>query len=486
MHSSYAVLVLLLTAQIAASQVCRLSVAGLNRNRRVLGDVNMECPHPLHDAPFGNWGVTSNFGGKINGHQFDGWCQDKRVCDNRGNCFSACGDRWYEWNTCTDHPDFRAPNCTLYNARDCTEQQTNQDVNVMSTRSVDVSVRCPIDTDGDGRFDRGGCADVTSYNPGENFMSLYELDPLSTDELVQTLYFPETPVRMNCNVLGCGATGSDWVEPRAYADPVSPQRVYTQMAAVVNFGNFVDSARACPAVPPILRTVSAASFVAPGAAPESIVSAFGFSLAGQTAQAPPRTAPLELAGTRVGIMDSSGIEQSAPLFYVSPEQINYLVPRTAQPGLGIVRVYRATELRATGSIQIDRVAPGIFTANSSGTGAPAALITRVLLDGTVSVENAFECPASGACAPRLLTFSSPIEPLYLTLFATGIRGRSGPVTVRVADQAVDVLYAGPQNEYPGLDQVNVRLPATLAGRDVAELVMTVDGRPATPVLLRFR
>ena len=484
MHLSRGLVISLLSIPLAHSQLCRLSVAGLNRNRKVLGNVNAECPHPLHSAPFGNWGATSNFGGKVNGHQFDGWCQNQRVCDNRGNCSTVCSDRWFEWNSCTDHPDYSAPNCTLYNSRQCTEQETSQGVNVMSTRTVDIPVRCPLDTDGDGRFDRGGCADLTSYNPGDNFVSLYELDPLSTDELVQTLYFPETPVRMNCNVLGCAGAGSDWVEPRSYSDPAAPARAYAQMAAVVNFGNFTDSARACPAVPPLLRTVSAASFTSPGAAPESIASAFGFSLSGQTAQAPPRSSPFELGGTRVGVTDLTGIEYAASLFYVSPEQINYLVPRTALPGLGTVRVYRQNELVATGSIQIDRVAPAIFTANSSGTGVPAALVTRVLLNGSVAVENAFEC--GGSCAPRALTFASPLDSLYLTLFATGIRGRVGPVTVRVADQVCDVLYAGTQNEFPGLDQVNVRLPSSLASRGLVELVLTVDGYQAPPVVLRFQ
>src|SRR3954447_6002800 len=78
------------------AQVCRLSVAGLNQARRVTGAIGAECASPVHSTPFGNWGVTSNYGQKGNSHQFDGWCHDQRVCDNTGACKSVCADGWYE------------------------------------------------------------------------------------------------------------------------------------------------------------------------------------------------------------------------------------------------------------------------------------------------------------------------------------------------------------------------------------------------------
>jgi uncharacterized protein (TIGR03437 family) len=36
--------------------------------------------------------------------------------------------------------------------------------------------------------------------------------------------------------------------------------------------------------------------------------------------------PGELAGTTVKVRDSAGVERSAPLFFVSPNQINYQLP----------------------------------------------------------------------------------------------------------------------------------------------------------------
>ena len=66
-----------------SAQVCRLSVAGLNQSRRVVGAVHAECPGAPHTAPFGNWGVGSNYGQKGDSHQFDGWCHNTRVHASR-------------------------------------------------------------------------------------------------------------------------------------------------------------------------------------------------------------------------------------------------------------------------------------------------------------------------------------------------------------------------------------------------------------------
>ena len=64
-------------------QTCRVSVAGLNRARKVTGAVHAECPQDVvHSPPFGNWGVCSNYGSKHDGHQFDGWCHEAVICDN--------------------------------------------------------------------------------------------------------------------------------------------------------------------------------------------------------------------------------------------------------------------------------------------------------------------------------------------------------------------------------------------------------------------
>jgi photosystem II stability/assembly factor-like uncharacterized protein len=73
-------------------------------------------------------------------------------------------------------------------------------------------------------------------------------------------------------------------------------------------------------------TVSAASFSRSALAVESIAAAFGQNFATRTEVAGGLPLPTQLAGTTITILDSLGVERLAPLFFVSPQQINYLIP----------------------------------------------------------------------------------------------------------------------------------------------------------------
>lgn len=467
------------------AQVCRLSVAGVNRERRVMGPIAAECPNLVHSAPFGNWGATSNFGGKVNGHQFEGWCHDTLACDNAGACATHCRDGWYEWNSCTAHALYRPPNCTLYNAAGCTEQASTTGVNVLGTQFVDLAVSCPRDTDGDGAPDAGGCSDLKFYSHGTNFITLYELDPGGPDELIQTMYFPETPVPLRCGLFDCPAAGSEWVQPVAW-DPPAPRKVFAEMAAVVNFGVLLDPGGACRGAIAALRSVSAAGY-GEVLAPDALASAFGSGLARSTAAAATIPLPAELGGVTVTVTDSAGGRYSAGLVYASPSQINWVVPAGVRPGPAAVTVSAAGKVLATGAVRIERVAPGLFTANADGRGAPAALAVRVSSGGAQSVTPVFECRnGPGTCLARPLEAAKPGEQLILLLFGTGVRGRSAlsAVEVHIGGAPAEVLYAGPQPEFPGLDQINVRVPPGLAGP--VELVLSADGVPANPVTLELR
>src|SRR4028118_1095293 len=113
----------------------------------------------------------------------------------------------------------------------------------------------------------GGCADVKTFSNGANFMSLYEIDPGTTDDLIQTMYFPNTSLSLNCTVFGCDPAQSAWMLPVAYDSPTSPSKISTEFAMTVNSGVFVDTSGACRAVGPILSAVPGASFRRVSAAP---------------------------------------------------------------------------------------------------------------------------------------------------------------------------------------------------------------------------
>ena len=240
----------------------------------------------------------------------------------------------------------------------------------------------------------------------------------------------------------------------------------------------------------LIRAVHAASFRPGGAlAPGSIASAFGTDLAPVVEAAASMPLPRFLAGIELRVKDNSGNEQPAPLFFVSPSQINFLVPDTTAAGPAILTVVRGGRSIGTAEVRIEPVAPGVFTANADGRGVPAAIATRTAPDGTQSRQLVFDCAAGpGSCKPIPIDVGGPGDEVVLTLFATGIRGRTslGAIQATVISPPLDVLYAGPQGEFVGLDQINIRLPRDPFVRDVQELRLLIDGRLANPVVIHLK
>jgi uncharacterized protein (TIGR03437 family) len=460
---------LFLVSILAEAQVCRLSVAGLNRARRVTGVIRAECPTAIHTPPFGNWGASSNFGQKGNSHQFDGWCHNQQVCDNGGSCKIDCTDGWYEWNSCTDHSLYSAPNCSLYNAAGCTEQQSTTGINVHGTKIVDIPVRCPINTNGAGSPDQGGCNDVQQYSTGTNFLSLYELDPVCCDELVQTVYFPDVSLALKCDALGCASNSSEWMQPVSWDSPATPAKVFAEVAALVNWGAFVDNRGACRLSAPMFSVVSAASFAGPNVAQDSIAAAFGEQLSPVKAEATFTPLPTSLVGVVVTITDSKGVERPAPLFYISSSQVNFQIPVDIASGQAKVSIFNGPVLRSTARVQVEHVAPAVFTKGATGKGIAAAVAIRVATDGSTVV-----MPADA------IDMGSAGDTVYLSLFGTGIRNRSTltDVAATIGGLNATVTYAGPQGEFVGLDQVNLVLPRELNGRGTVDIALTVETRAA--------
>ena len=159
-------------------------------------------------------------------------------------------------------------------------------------------------------------------------------------------------------------------------------------------GAFLPDNRWCPWGSRLLReippptcdngatSVSAASYKRAGVAGESIITAFGSGLATATEVATTLPLPTTLAGTTVKIKDGAGKETLAPLFFVSPTQVNYQVPAGVEPGLSTVTITNSQGQIAKEYTQVLTIAPGLFTANASGQGVVAAVALRIKADGS--------------------------------------------------------------------------------------------------------
>lgn len=237
-----------------------------------------------------------------------------------------------------------------------------------------------------------------------------------------------------------------------------------------------------------LANVSAASFNGGELAPEQIVSAFGTRLAARAENAV-GTPPLSLGGTVVRITDSSGLKHTAPLFFVSPTQVNYLLPASVAEGLATVTITGSDGGNSNGTIHIAAAAPGLFTANADGRGLAAAVGMRIGSDGAERYEPIAQYDvAQRRFIARPLELGTESDPAYLILFGTGLRRVSNLARIRaeIDGQEMPLLYAGPQGEMMGLDQINLALPPGLRGRGEVEIRLIVDGKPTNAVGLWVR
>jgi uncharacterized protein (TIGR03437 family) len=239
---------------------------------------------------------------------------------------------------------------------------------------------------------------------------------------------------------------------------------------------------------PGLATVSAASQKTGPVAPALLVTGYGkeLSASAQVADGGPKA---ELNGTSMRVKDGACREWAAPMFFVSPAQVNYLIPADAALGNGTVTVYNAAGAVSIGPLQINRVAPGVFSADATGQGIAAASVLRLRADGSLGYEKAVQFDAVQRKFVSVpIDLSAPNDQVFLLLFASGIRNRSAlaGVSIEIGGVPVDVLYAGEQGTFSGLDQINLRLPNSLAGRGEVDVVMKVDGIAANVVRVRTK
>lgn len=210
--------------------------------------------------------------------------------------------------------------------------------------------------------------------------------------------------------------------------------------------------------------VNAASFEPGSITPGSVATVFGLDLAPGTAYANAFPLPRTLAGVQVFI---GGVP--VPLYFVSPDQINFQVPVGLASGTLAVTVSSTAGSGTATDIVVARVQPGIFFDSTSELGA-----MRFPADGSTSADRAARngefVELFGVGLGEVNSQPELGEP------ASGffVSETVGTATVTIGEQVLPVTFSGLAPGFAGLYQVNFQLPSgLLPGR--YELRLTVDG-----------
>ena len=208
--------------------------------------------------------------------------------------------------------------------------------------------------------------------------------------------------------------------------------------------------------PSISSTGNGASF-ATTYAPGMVLSIFGSNLASGTWSASSVPLSTQVSGTSVTIAG-----YAAPLYYVSPTQLNVQIPYETFSGVTVPVIVTSGGRSVTSTIRLSAAAPGIFT-DASGGLVPAGTASR---GQTISLY----LTGAGAVSPSIATGSAP---------SNSTPAANLPVprqTVRVTIGGLDapVQFIGIPAGLVGVVQVNVVVPqgASLGTNNV---VVTMGG-----------
>ncbi len=149
--------------------------------------------------------------------------------------------------------------------------------------------------------------------------------------------------------------------------------------------------------------------------------------------------------------------RAAPVHSFNDGQLHIYVPNEVGTGARSVVVLVDNAVTAADDVNITSANPGLFTINGTGAGEAVSLLAAGLRF------------TPGPFAAR---FDN--QPSVITLLGTGWRN-SVPVSATIGGRTAIVEYAGAAGGFPGLDQLNLRVPDGTTAGAAAVIIRAANG-----------
>ncbi|HXB73152.1 MAG TPA: choice-of-anchor V domain-containing protein [Candidatus Acidoferrales bacterium] len=278
----------------------------------------------------------------------------------------------------------------------------------------------------------------------------------------------------------------DWTPPATNAGPVT---LYVAGNAANGNGAptgdqiYTSSVQLAPAIPaaPVVTAgniVSAATSVVGAMAPDSWVTIFGSNLSATTrawadSDFQNSGLPFSLDGVSV-LLNVNSTPRVAYVGYVSPTQVNFLLPSNAGAGATTVQVKNPAGSSAATTITVAASAPQLFTVDGKSVlcshlnGSLLTKTTPAAPGETIVVYGTGLGPTSPALIPGLV-------PATATSLATLPQ-------VTIGGTAATVAFAGVVPGTAGVYQINVQVPSSAANGDLPVVVQAGTASSASTLL----
>lgn len=334
----------------------------------------------------------------------------------------------------------------LYDGRENAVRQLTQ----LGSRSVDVKLQPTISGDGK-RVAFATRRRVTSASDGG--VELYLLD-LPTGTVQQVTNAPSSATAEVVSSLSFDGSLLAFSFPRILSGPVSDD----------DFRNNSEIYLASIAARPQLGAATVLNAAALGneaepsrIAPGSLATIRGTALAfrSEAAEFVGGDPPFAVAGTTLKVNG-----QAARIFYVSPDEVVFVVPDTLASGPADFIVTNTDGFSSKAVADISSGAPGVFTSAGDGRG------DAIILDAGILTPGPFD-PSNGQ--------------LRISIFATGV-SRAKSVTVTINSKSV-IVEAVERSRLAGFDEIHAFIPAAFAGAGASKIVVNADGVRSNSVSL---
>ncbi|HKU75914.1 MAG TPA: lamin tail domain-containing protein [Pyrinomonadaceae bacterium] len=323
----------------------------------------------------------------------------------------------------------------MFDGRDNSVRQLTQ----LGSRAVDVALQPTIS--GDGRrvafatrrrvlnSSDGGVELYLLDLPSGQMQQITNATSTATAEVISSLNFDGSLVAFSFPRILSGPVSDDDLRNNSeiYLASIPPRAIGT--ATVVNA-----AARGNEPQP---------SNIAPG----SIAHIRGSKLALKTEGASLTEPPFAVAGTTISVNN-----QLARIFYVSPDEVVFVVPNGLASGPAQFLVTNSEGLSSMAEALISPTAPGLFTLSGDGRGEAMVLNSDTLVRGPFD-------PSSGS--------------LRLSIFATGVKNANS-VAVTINGRPVVIETVAPARLI-GFDEIHILVPAELQGAGTSTLIVIADG-----------
>ena len=220
-----------------------------------------------------------------------------------------------------------------------------------------------------------------------------------------------------------------------------------------------------PPAPPLISSLAHGASFRPAFAPGMVLTIFGSNLANTTWIAP--TVPLATQASGVSVT-IGGV--NAPLYYVSPVQLNVQIPYETRVNQSVILTVNNNGLTGSITFTVAAAAPGVFT-SASGTVVPVAAAAR---GAVVSLY----ITGAGAVSPAVATGAAPAAGASRAQLPAPVLA----TTVSIGGVAAPTQFVGIPTLLVGVVQINVTIPLT-APLGPQPVVVTVGGIASAPATI---